>query len=140
MKTYLQKFALLILIQLSVFFNLSAQVANTENANTQDNSSQNNTRSQDDDDGGLNTRISFMLGAGFSGVLTNLYEEPVIDKVTNFVKIQEATALRTNLSLGIIYSPYVYEVSRQVRQPNGAYETIRTNIAYGWSMRYLLAR
>lgn len=55
-----------------------------------------------------NSRISFIFGVGAAGIFTRLYQDPIVDKTTNFVKISRADAYKTGLSLGIVYTPWLY--------------------------------
>ena len=68
-----------------------------------------------DDNYGWNKRISFIVGGGASYVSTKLYADPVINKTNNFVTIEEASKLKPNLSLGIVYTPFVSNVSRIIK-------------------------
>lgn len=58
----------------------------------------------------INPRISFIFGAGPSYALNTIYQEPVIDKVSNTVKISRQSKLNTNLALGIVYTPFLYTI------------------------------
>ncbi|MEY3499229.1 MAG: hypothetical protein RL308_898 [Bacteroidota bacterium] len=68
-----------------------------------------------DDNYGWNKRISFIVGGGASVVSTKLYADPVINKTNNFVTIEEASKLKPNLSLGIVYTPKVSNVIRTIK-------------------------
>lgn len=68
-----------------------------------------------DDNYGWNKRISFIVGGGASVVSTKLYADPVINKTNNFVTIEEASSLKPNLSLGIVYTPKVSNVTRTIK-------------------------
>lgn len=58
----------------------------------------------------INPRISFIFGAGAAVMLSTIYEEPVIDKATSFVKINKGSPLKTSISLGIVYTPFLWTV------------------------------
>jgi hypothetical protein len=64
---------------------------------------------------GWNKRISFFVGAGPSFVFQDIYELPVIDKTSNFVKIEKASGIRPNMSAGIVFTPFVYNVTRTIK-------------------------
>ena len=64
------------------------------------------------DEEGWNKRISFFVGAGTSFIVDKVYEFPVIDKTNNNVIIEESGRLKPNVSLGIVYTPLVYDVER----------------------------
>lgn len=57
-----------------------------------------------------NSRISFVLGVGASYVPAKLYQNPAINKTNNNVIIEEGQKQKTNLSLGIVYTPYLYKI------------------------------
>jgi hypothetical protein len=61
---------------------------------------------------GWNKRISFFVGAGTSVISNKVYELPIIDKTNNNVIIEESGKLKPNVSLGIVYTPFVYDVER----------------------------
>jgi len=76
-------------------------------------------------DYGWNKRISFFVGAGISTIVNTVYELPVIDKTTNNVIIEESGSLKPNVSMGIVYTPFVYDVERRIqyRDTNGDLQT-----------------
>lgn len=61
---------------------------------------------------GWNKRISFFVGAGTSVISNTFYELPIIDKTNNNVIIEESGKLKPNVSLGIVYTPFVYDIER----------------------------
>ena len=61
---------------------------------------------------GWNKRISFFVGAGVSVICNEVFELPIIDKTTNFVVVETSERLKPNVSLGIVYTPFVYDVER----------------------------
>lgn len=63
---------------------------------------------------GWNKRISIFVGAGASYVSNDTYELPVIDKTTNNVIIETSGQIKPNVSMGIVYTPFVYNVHREV--------------------------
>ncbi len=67
---------------------------------------------------GWNKRISFFVGAGTSVISNKVYELPIIDKTNNNVIIEESGKLRPNVSLGIVYTPFVYDVERFINYYN----------------------
>lgn len=73
------------------------------------------TEVENEDNYGWNKRISFFVGAGISTIGNTVYELPVIDKTTNNVIIEEAGSLKPNVSMGIVYTPFVYDVQRRIR-------------------------
>lgn len=77
------------------------------------------------DNFGWNKRISFFVGAGISSISNTVYELPVIDKTTNNVIIEESNSLKPNVSMGIVYTPFVYDVERRInyRDENGVAKT-----------------
>lgn len=80
---------------------------------------------KNEDNYGWNKRISFFIGAGISTIGNTVYELPVIDKTTNNVIIEEAGSLKPNVSMGIVYTPFVYDVQRRIRyrDTNGDLQT-----------------
>lgn len=67
-----------------------------------------------DDNYGWAKRISFIVGGGVSGVINTVYQDVAIDKATNAVLIEKADKMRTNLSLGILFTPFVSDVKRTI--------------------------
>lgn len=67
------------------------------------------------DNYGWNKRISFIVGGGASVVSTKLYADPVVNKTNNFVTIEKASKLKPNLSLGIVYTPFVSNATRTIK-------------------------
>ncbi|WP_434036328.1 hypothetical protein [Formosa sp. 4Alg 33] len=63
---------------------------------------------------GWNKRISFFVGAGTSVIINKVYELPIIDKTNNYVIIEESGSLKPNVSLGIVYTPFVYDIERYI--------------------------
>lgn len=55
-------------------------------------------------------RISFVLGVGSSVFPYQLYQNPAIDKsLNNNVIIEKGQHIKTNLSFGIVYTPFLYK-------------------------------
>jgi len=72
------------------------------------------TPSSNDTTFGWNDRFAFFVGGGFSVTQGDLYNDPVINPTNSFVEIESSKKLRTSLTLGIVFSPWVYEVYRTV--------------------------
>jgi hypothetical protein len=77
-----------------------------------------------------------MVGAGPSYVLNNLYLDPAINKATNAVVIEDAGHIRSNISLGVVFTPWVTTKIREVpskKRPAGdtvyAYEATGPSFA-----------
>ena len=70
---------------------------------------------QTTDNYGWNKRIAFIVGGGSSIVSTELYNNPVVNKTNNFVTIEKASNIKPNLSLGIVYTPFVSNIERTVK-------------------------
>lgn len=73
-----------------------------------------------------NKRISFILGIGASYVPEKLYQDPAINKSNNFVIIEEAQKQKTNITLGIVYTPWLYRVT----YPSGQSDVVAKGIAF----------
>lgn len=69
----------------------------------------------DNNDYGWGKRFSFMVGGGISVVSNQLYLDPVINKTNNAVIIEEGGTLKPNLTLGIIFTPKVFDITRKVK-------------------------
>ncbi len=67
-----------------------------------------------EDNFGWENRFALMVGGGTSIVINDLYEDPVIDRVTGNVIIEKTDKLRPNLSIGLMYTPYVVDVERTI--------------------------
>jgi len=72
------------------------------------------TEISDTNDYGWSKRVSFIVGGGPSIVATKLYTDPGIRKDNNNVVIDEASRLKPNLTLGIVFTPYVVSNIRDV--------------------------
>jgi hypothetical protein len=81
-------------------------------------------------DYGWSKRISFMVGAGISYITTDLYLDPAIDKTNNAVIVEKADKFKPNLSLGIVYTPYVATVQRPIRIKEATSSKIDTLYEY----------
>lgn len=107
------------LIALAVFiFNQSiGQTTNPTNSTTTNPAANNNSgnNSGDNDNFGRNKRISFIAGVGASYITESLFQDPVVNKTNNNVIIGEAGKIKTNLTLGIAYTPYVYDITSTIR-------------------------
>jgi hypothetical protein len=59
-----------------------------------------------------NNRISFIVGPGASILTRKIYDNPIVNQTNNIVVINDASWLKTNLALGIIYTPYITTITR----------------------------
>jgi hypothetical protein len=57
----------------------------------------------------VSSRISFIAGAGVSGIVNKLHDIPVINKTSNNVIIEDAQRIKTSLTVGIVYTPFIYQ-------------------------------
>ena len=92
-------------------------------------------------DYGWNNRFAFMVGGGTSIVATKLYLDPAINKTNNAVIIEEAGRVKPNISLGIIYTPFVSTIKRQVEVKSGSStktETLFEYVPRGFSVALFL--
>jgi len=80
--------------------------------------------SENNSDHGWNKRISFFIGAGASVMTGDVYESPIIDRTNNNVIIEKASNLKPNMSTGIIYTPWVYNVKRLIQTNIDGKDTI----------------
>ena len=74
---------------------------------------------ESNDNYGWNKKISFFFGAGISVISNTVYELPVIDRASNNVIIEESNNLKPNVSMGIVYTPWVYNVVRKISYIDG---------------------
>lgn len=58
-----------------------------------------------------NNRISFIVGIGASSITTDLYQNPAINLTNNNVIIEESQSIKTNVSLGIVYTPFKTKIT-----------------------------
>lgn len=72
-------------------------------------------KSDPGNDYGWSRRVAFMVGLGASMVATKLYTDPAIRKDNNNVVIDEASRLKPNVSLGIVWTPWLAENLRTVK-------------------------
>ena len=70
-----------------------------------------------DSDDKVNDRIYFIVGIGTSYIPTKLYNMPAVDKTTNNVIIENGQKIKTNLSLGIVYTPYFSTFNSKDKTP-----------------------
>lgn len=82
------------------------------------------------DDYGWDSRFAFMFGGGTSIVATKLYLDPAINKTNNAVIIEEAGRIKPNISLGIVYTPFVYTKTRKVEIKDGGSSKTETFYEY----------
>lgn len=59
----------------------------------------------------LNDKINFVLGIGARSSVNTLYQDPSINLSNNFVSIDKASNLSSNVSFGIVYTPWVYKIT-----------------------------
>ncbi len=69
--------------------------------------------------GSPSNRISFIIGPGASYINRKLYDDPVVNQTTDLVIINRATNIKSNLALGIIYTPKIYNITRRVAVADG---------------------
>ena len=79
---------------------------------------------------GWNKRLSFVAGGGASFISSRIYNIPVINKSNNFVIIEEADVVKSNLSFGIVYTPFVSNVIRKIKIIKDGKFVIDTLIEY----------
>ena len=73
----------------------------------------------------LNKRISIVVGVGASYAAFNtLYQMPTVNPTNNYVIVEEAQNLKSSISLGIVYTPYLYTITN-----GSSVETVNK----GWS-------
>jgi len=70
---------------------------------------------EETDNYGWSRRISFIFGAGPSIITNSIYSDAVINKADNTVKLEKSGKLKTSLSLGIMFTPFVSDVKREVK-------------------------
>jgi hypothetical protein len=58
----------------------------------------------------VNSRISYVVGLGFSHSLDNTYQMPVVD-ANNNVKLELGQRERITATLGVVYTPYIYRIT-----------------------------
>jgi len=78
------------------------------------------------DDKEENNRFSFVLGIGASYLANKLYQNPSIDVSNNAVVIEQAQQIKTNLTFGIVYTPYLKTITYR----NGNSETMPHGISF----------
>lgn len=61
---------------------------------------------------GLKEKVALIIGIGGAYVTDRIWQDPVVDRATGMVKMEEAARLRPNYSLGISYTPYFKNVIR----------------------------
>lgn len=60
--------------------------------------------------GPKNDRISVIVGPGASYVTRKLYQTPAFHPLDGRVILQEASKIKTSLSVGLVYTPYSYSI------------------------------
>ncbi|WP_149304448.1 hypothetical protein [Pareuzebyella sediminis] len=71
-------------------------------------------------------KISFIAGVGASYITNTLYQNPVVDLSTKNVIISKAQSLKTNISLGIAYTPQTLTLIRTENDEE-------ISVPYGWT-------
>lgn len=66
----------------------------------------------------ISERISFLIGPGASILTKTIYEDPTVNLTNNSVIINEASKLKTNLAIGITYTPYFTDITRTKKTIN----------------------
>lgn len=74
---------------------------------------------------GRSDRISFIVGPGASFITRKIYDNPAVNQTNNIVMINRATNIKTNLAVGIIYTPYIWDITRRIKyiDVNGQIQT-----------------
>jgi hypothetical protein len=62
-----------------------------------------------------NSRISFIIGPGASLITSKLYDHPAVNQSDNTVKINEASRIKTNIAIGIIYTHKIFTITRNIK-------------------------
>jgi hypothetical protein len=73
-----------------------------------------------------NKRISFIIGVGASYIPQTLFQDPAINKTNNSVIIEEAQKQKTNITVGIVYTPYLWKI----KYANGEEEIVPKGISF----------
>lgn len=73
-----------------------------------------------------NKRISFIIGVGASYIPQTLYQDPAINKTNNAVIIEKSQKQKTNITIGIVYTPYLYKI----KYANGEEEIVPKGISF----------
>lgn len=83
------------------------------------------------------SRITFIAGVGASYIPIQLYAIPIINQTSNAVIIENAARIKSNFSVGIVYSPSYYDIkSYRIQIDSPDIETKKANlehVARGWS-------
>jgi hypothetical protein len=58
----------------------------------------------------INPRVSFIAGLGASTFFRSLYVDPIVNPTNNLVQLQFADKLKSNVTLGIAYTPFLYDI------------------------------
>jgi len=58
----------------------------------------------------IGKRFSFIIGGGVSTFKPQLYVDPIVNPINNFVQLQEAQKVKANLTFGIQYTPYTVDI------------------------------
>jgi hypothetical protein len=65
-------------------------------------------------DYGWQSRFAVFLGAGVGVSTGQLYNDPVINPSNNVVEIEKSQKITTSLSLGVVFTPHIYSVTRTI--------------------------
>jgi hypothetical protein len=66
-------------------------------------------------DYGWSNRVGFIVGAGPSVIIGSIFQDISISKADNIVHIDYAPLLKTSVTLGITYTPYLVDNARKVK-------------------------
>lgn len=70
--------------------------------------------------------FAFIIGGGVSYLQSDRYLKPIVNQSNNNVIIEKASNLNPNFSLGIVYTPWIYNVEGQLpaMDEKGAYKLV----------------
>ena len=68
----------------------------------------------EDNNYGWKDKFALFVGGGIGTTIGVLYNDPVVNPTNNIVAIESSKKLRTSLTLGIVFTPKIYEVFRKV--------------------------
>lgn len=63
-------------------------------------------KNKEEQDYGWGDRFALIVGGGIGYTTSSIYDNPVISKTTNFVTLENSNRFRTNLTIGIAYTPF----------------------------------
>lgn len=79
-----------------------------------------NSNSANTEISNTNKRLSFVIGVGSSYIPQTIYQDPGINKTNNSVIIEKAQQIKTNITVGVVYTPYLWEI----KYKNGEKEVV----------------